>query len=78
MTLKDADVQSAATPGGRQFHYGIREHAMSASWSARPTTVGFGPLGSTFFVFSDYAAARVRLASLSDGGRASSSTPTTR
>jgi transketolase len=68
MTLSALSVQSVANPGGRQFHYGIREFAMSANLTGQALHGGFRPLGSTFFVFSDYARPAVRLASLSDAG----------
>jgi transketolase len=68
MTLSALSVQSASNPGGRQFHYGIREFAMSANLTGQACHGGFRPLGSTFFVFSDYARPAVRLASLSGAG----------
>jgi transketolase len=68
MTLSALSVQSATNPGGRQFHYGIRELAMSANLTGQAHHGGFRPLGSTFFVFSDYARPAVRLAALSDAG----------
>ena len=66
--LKGAIVQTKDTQGGRQIHYGIREHAMSASLTGQYHHGGFRPIGSTFFVFSDYARPAVRLASLSTAG----------
>ncbi len=68
MKLSALSVQSASNPGGRQFHYGIRELAMSANLTGQAFHGGFRPLGSTFFVFSDYARPAVRLASLSEAG----------
>jgi transketolase len=68
MELKEAEVQGHATPGGRQIHYGIREHAMSASLVGQYHHGGFRPIGSTFFVFNDYARPAVRLAALSEAG----------
>jgi len=68
MTLSALSIQSAANPGGRQFHYGIREFAMSANLTGQALHGGFRPLGSTFFVFSDYARPAIRLASLSEAG----------
>ena len=66
--LKGAMMQSRDTPGGRQIHYGIREHAMSASMVGQYCHGGLRPIGSTFFVFSDYARPAVRLAALSEAG----------
>lgn len=68
MELKGLHVQSRDVPGGRQVHYGIREHAMSAILTGQAHHGGFRPAGSTFFVFSDYARPAVRLASLSEAG----------
>jgi transketolase len=68
MVLKDAEVQGHDTPGGRQIHYGIREHAMSASLVGQYHHGGFRPLGSTFFVFNDYARPAVRLSAISEAG----------
>jgi len=68
MTLSALSVQSADNPGGRQFHYGIRELGMSANLTGQAHHGGFRPLGSTFFVFSDYARPAVRLAALSEAG----------
>ena len=68
MALTQLSVQSATNPGGRQFHYGIREFAMSANLTGQAHHGGFRPLGATFFVFSDYARPAVRLAALSDAG----------
>ncbi len=66
--LKGATMQSRDNPGGRQIHYGIREHAMSASMVGEYCHGGLRPIGSTFFVFSDYARPAVRLAALSEAG----------
>jgi transketolase len=66
--LKYSVANSIAAPGGRQFHYGIREFAMSAILVGQAHHGGIRPAGSTFFVFSDYARPAVRLASLSHAG----------
>ncbi|HWD96614.1 MAG TPA: transketolase [Acidimicrobiales bacterium] len=66
--LKGADVQNRDNPGGRQIHYGIREHAMSASLVGEYHHGGLRPIGSTFFVFNDYARPAVRLAAISNAG----------
>lgn len=68
MILKNLSVQSVTNPGGRQFHYGIREFAMSANLTGQACHGGFRPTGSTFFVFSDYARPALRIASLSEAG----------
>jgi transketolase len=68
MTLSALSIQSGDNPGGRQFHYGIRELGMSANLTGQAHHGGFRPLGSTFFVFSDYARPAIRLAALSEAG----------
>ncbi|WP_457638630.1 transketolase [Persephonella sp.] len=52
------------TPSGRNIHYGIREHAMGAVVNGMALHKGVLPFGATFFVFSDYMRASVRLAAL--------------
>ena len=39
-------------PGGRQIHFGIREHAMGAAMVGMAKHGGVLPVGGTFFVFS--------------------------
>ncbi len=65
VALAGGEAQSAATPGGRQVHYGIREHAMGAVMNGLALHGGTLPVGGTFFVFSDYMRPAVRLAALS-------------
>ncbi len=64
----DSPPQGRANPGGRQIHYGIREHAMGAIMVGQAHHGGVRPVGSTFFVFSDYARPAIRLAALSHAG----------
>ena len=52
------------TPSGRNIHFGIREHAMGAAVNGMSLHGGVIPFGATFFVFSDYMRASVRLAAL--------------
>jgi len=49
--------------GGRNVHYGVREHAMAASMNGM-TLCGLRPFGGTFFNFSDYNKPSIRLAAL--------------
>jgi transketolase len=65
VALKGADLQAAATPGGTQLHYGIREHAMGATMNGMALHGGVLPIGGTFFIFSDYMRPAVRLAAIS-------------
>lgn len=51
-------------PLGANLHFGIREHAMGAICNAIANYGLFLPYCATFFVFSDYMAPSVRLASL--------------
>merc|ERR1719454_614920 len=50
---------------GRNFYYGIREHAMGAILNGLGFYGLFRASGSTFLVFSDYMRASVRVAALS-------------
>jgi transketolase len=52
-----------ATPGGRNLHFGIREHAMAAIVNGLALTK-LRAFGSTFFIFSDYARPAMRLSAL--------------
>ena len=52
-----------ATPGGRNLHFGIREHAMAAIVNGLSLSK-LRPFGATFFIFSDYARPAIRLSSL--------------
>ena len=50
--------------GGRNLHFGIREHAMGAICNAMSLYGCFIPYGATFLVFSDYCRPAVRLSAL--------------
>jgi transketolase len=47
---------------GRNFHFGIREHAMGAILNGIALHKGFRVYGATFFVFSDYFRPSIRMA----------------
>jgi len=49
---------------GRNFHYGVREHAMAAILNGITLHRGFIPFGGTFLIFSDYMRPSIRLAAL--------------
>ena len=53
----------AATPGGRNLHFGIREHAMAAIVNGLSVSKVRG-FGASFFIFSDYARPSIRLSAL--------------
>jgi transketolase len=64
MELKEAATIATHVFGGRQMHYGIREHGMGAVMNGMAVS-SLMPAGGTFFVFSDYMRGAVRLAALS-------------
>jgi len=49
--------------GGRNMHFGIREHAMAAVCNGLALS-GLRPYGSGFLIFSDYARGAIRLSSI--------------
>ena len=53
----------AESPGGRNLHFGIREHAMAAIVNGLSLSK-LRAFGSTFFIFSDYARPAIRLSAL--------------
>jgi transketolase len=63
--IKGAPSFQAGRPVGRNFHFGIREHAMGAVLNGLCYHGGFLPFGGTFLIFSDYMRPPIRLAALS-------------
>jgi transketolase len=61
----EPDFQSD-TPHGRNFHFGVREHAMGAIVNGMSLYPGIIPYGGTFLVFSDYMRGAIRLSALSE------------
>ena len=61
--LNGAGDFQADTPGGRNLHFGIREHAMAAIVNGL-TLSNLRAFGATFFIFSDYARPAMRLSAL--------------
>jgi transketolase len=55
---------SAEDSDGRNFHFGIREHAMGAILNGLALTKYFIPYGATFLIFSDYMRPPIRLAAI--------------
>jgi len=51
--------------GGRNMHFGVREHAMGAIMNGMAYYGGFIPYGSTFLVFADYMRPAIRVAAIS-------------
>jgi transketolase len=64
-TLKFAGAGDfdAASPGGRNFHFGVREHAMMAITNGLSLSK-LRPFAATFFIFGDYARPAIRLAAM--------------
>jgi len=63
--IKEVGDFSKNNYAGRNFYYGIREHAMGAILNGMGFYGLFRVSGSTFLVFSDYMRASVRVAALS-------------
>jgi transketolase len=53
----------AGSPGGKNLHFGIREHAMGAIVNGLSLSK-LRAFGATFFIFSDYARPAIRLSAL--------------
>ncbi len=62
--MKDYTAFSPTDPGGRNFHFGIREHSMGAICNGIALTPGMIPFGATFLIFSDYMRPPIRLAAI--------------
>jgi transketolase len=62
--IDGADSLLPATPGGRNVHYGVREHAMGSVMNGMALHGGVRPFGGTFLIFSDYMRPAIRLAAL--------------
>jgi transketolase len=54
---------SAGSYGGRNLHFGVREHAMGSALNGMSASK-LRPFGGTFFNFSDYLRPTIRLAAL--------------
>jgi len=63
LTYPDAGTFQASSPGGKNLHFGIREHAMAAIVNGLSLSK-LRAFGATFFVFSDYARPAIRLSAL--------------
>lgn len=64
-TIKNSTDFQSTNYGGRNMHYGIREHAMGGIMNGIALYGGLIPFGGTFMTFSDYMRGAVRLAALS-------------
>ena len=63
LTYDGAGSFQAETPGGKNLHFGIREHAMAAIVNGISLSK-VRAFGATFFIFSDYARPAIRLSAL--------------
>ncbi|WP_349258854.1 transketolase [Candidatus Deferrimicrobium sp.] len=63
--MKDAgEFLPDAAPGGRNVHFGVREHGMGTILNGMARHGGMIPYGATFFIFTDYMRPSIRLAAL--------------
>ena len=63
LTAEGEQALEAATPGGRNMHFGVREHGMGAIANGMALCY-LRPFTATFLVFSDYMRPPIRLASI--------------
>jgi len=63
LTFDGAGDFQADNPGGKNLHFGIREHAMAAIVNGLSLSK-LRAYGATFFIFSDYARPAIRLSAL--------------
>src|SRR6201996_261099 len=62
--LKEFSSFTSEDRGGRNFHFGIREHAMGSAMNGMSLTKGVTPFGATFLMFSEYMRPPIRLAAI--------------
>jgi transketolase len=63
LTYEGAGDFEPGSPGGKNLHFGIREHAMAATVNGLSLSK-LRAFGATFFIFSDYARPAIRLSAL--------------
>jgi transketolase len=63
LKFEDAGDLQSDSPGGKNLHFGIREHAMMAIVNGLSLSK-LRAFGATFFIFSDYARPALRLSAL--------------
>ena len=63
LAFEGASDLEAGTPGGRNMHFGVREHAMGAILNGLALSK-LRPYGAGFLIFSDYMKPPMRLAAL--------------
>lgn len=62
--LKEYNSFTSEDRHGRNFHFGIREHAMGSALNGMSLTKGLLPFGATFLQFADYMRPPIRLAAI--------------
>lgn len=62
--IENSEAFQADNPTGRNFHFGVREHAMGALLNGLLLHGGLRAFGGTFLVFSDYMRPTIRLAAM--------------
>lgn len=62
--IKGEEFYSPSNRAGKNMHFGIREHAMSAICNGMSAHGGVIPFCSTFFVFSDYMKNAMRMSAI--------------
>jgi transketolase len=62
--VKDGGDFESCNFAGRNFHFGVREHAMGCALNGMAMHGGVIPYGATFLIFYDYMRPAVRMAAL--------------
>ncbi len=62
--IKEGGDCEARNLGGRNLHFGVREHGMGAVLNGMALHGGVIPYGATFLIFSDYMRPPIRLAAM--------------
>jgi transketolase len=63
--ISSSKAFQADNPAGRNFHFGVREHAMGSIVNGMAVHKGVIPFCATFMTFSDYVRPAIRLSALS-------------
>ncbi|MDF9797466.1 transketolase [Catalinimonas alkaloidigena] len=62
--LSSSESYAKENYAARNFHFGVREHAMTAAVNGMNLTEGVRAYGATFLIFSDYLKPSLRLAAI--------------
>ena len=65
LKFEGAGVFEAGNYGGRNLHFGVREHAMAAALNGM-AMIKLRPFGGTFFNFTDYMRPAMRIAAITE------------